>query len=168
MKKALRPLALIGCAAAACVSNTAPGNDREARLDPPERPAELAPAEAAIAGVDISLLHPQIITEADRSTIPALQAGCVFRFTRVGYPVFLYPAGAAAPGILKLNGRLVTLANEGGRRFESGGVEVRMRAVDGDARLDEPHDAELILMLPGARNELGYRGFATCGSDAAA
>lgn len=149
--------------AASCVSNTAPGNDREAALDPPEQPAEAAAADEAIAGVDPSLLHPQIITDMDRAGLHGEQARCVFRFTRVGFPVFLYSAGAAPAGIMKLNGKLVTLPGGADGRFASAGVTVELRRVDADAEVEQQHEADLILMLPGAPDELGYRGFSECG-----
>lgn len=146
--------------ATACVGNTAPGNDREAALDPPPRPAQTASAEAAIAGVDVSLLHPQIMTEADLASTPA---ECRFRFTRVGHPVFVYSLPAVEPGVVKLNGKLVPLDPDGNGRFASGGVSVELRRVDAEAGEPGPQATDLVLTLPGAPDELGYRGSSECG-----
>ena len=154
--------ALLG--AVACVDNTAPGNDREARLDPPERPAPTAAAEAAVSGVDVSLLHPQIMTDADRGAVPGPPPACTFRFTRVGYPVFLYATGPGGSGTIKLNGKLVTLPATSDGVFADGGVSVRVRMLEAEGEGQRP--AELVLRLPGARNELGYHGFTECGGAA--
>lgn len=152
--------------AGACLSNPAPGNDREAELDPPASPAEMAPVETALTGVDVSLLHPQIITGPDRTAVPEQPGRCAFRFTTVGFPVFFYSRAPGAAGVLKLNGKLVSLEGGADGRFASGGVSVHLRPLDTDARTDGRHRAELILRLPGAPHELGYHGFSECGAGA--
>lgn len=154
----------LAVATAGCVSNTSPGNDREAQLDPPAPAAEVLPAGAAITGVSPDLLQPEVITAADLAAVTLPAGGCSFRFTRVDFPAFLYTRGAGAGGIMKLNGRLATLEGSGSGDFASGGVRVRIRPVDGGSAAEAGlHQAELMLTLPGARHELGYRGFAECG-----
>lgn len=153
-------------AAGACIGNPAPGNDREAELDPPAPPAEMAPVETALAGVDVSLLHPQIITGPDRTAVPEQPGRCAFRFTTVGFPVFLYSRSPGTAGVLKLNGKLLSLEGGADGRFASGGVSVDLRPLDTEARAEGRHPSELILRLPGAPHELGYRGFSECGAGA--
>jgi hypothetical protein len=146
---------------ASCTSNTAPGNDREAQLDPAAPAAEIAQADAAIAGVETSLLHPEIMTDADLASIAAAPEQCLFRFTKVGLPVFVYRETGEA-GTIKLNGKLVPLPSGGQGSFASGPVRVQLRVIEADAEPEDQRLAELVLMLTGARDELGYRGFAEC------
>ena len=147
---------------AACASNTAPGNDREAELDPPQSPAPMANVDAAIAGVETTLLHPQVITDTDLAAVTLPAGGCSFRFTRVDFPIFLYSPAASGSGLMKLNGKLAMLEGRGVGEFASGGVRVQVRAVAETAEERELHQAELILMLPEGKHERGYRGFAQC------
>lgn len=146
---------------AGCVENTSPGNDRESQLDRAAPAAELVSASAAIAGVETSLLKPETMTEADVNSLGAGPNACVFRMTRVGYPVFIYSGGATASGTLKLNGKLVTLSGAGEGVFETGGVQVHLRPLE-EAEGAGQRGAELVLLLPGAPNELGFSGFAEC------
>lgn len=149
----------------ACTENTAPGNDREAALSPPEPPADVADAAAAAEGVATGLLVPQTMTDADMRNAPDVGNRCLFRFTRVGLPVFIY--GSA--GVVKLNGKLVALPGAGGdgpgadvRRYAADPVAVTVRPLDGAARDDGPVVAELVLQLAGASHELGYHGYTEC------
>ena len=148
-------------ATAGCVENTAPGNDREAELEAPAPAAPLAAAGAAISGVATGLLKPQIMTDADLGGVPDAARACRFRMTRVGFPTFLYPPGGAGDGVIKLNGKLVRLPGAAGE-FAADGVAVTLRELE-----DRPADgglvpAEMVLRLPGAPHELGFRGFAEC------
>jgi hypothetical protein len=149
----------LALAAAGCIDNTAPGNDREAELDPPPAPARMAAsAGAAIQGVAIGLLQPQIMTDADRASIPEAPDRCLFRMTRVGLPVLVYGSSA----VVKLNDRLVTLPAAGEGTYSADGVTVMVRPLEADEGDDGLVPAELVLRLPGAPNELGYHGFTGC------
>lgn len=144
--------------AAGCIDNPAPGNDREAELDPPARAAEVATAEAAISGVATGLLKPEIMTDADLESAPRIEDRCTFRFTRVGFPVLVY----GSSGVLKLNGKLVVLPRVGDGRYGAGGVEVRVRPLDGGAERETSFAAEMVVGLPGAPDELGFHGYSGC------
>lgn len=158
------PLVLLlaaGTLAAACVDNPAPGNDREAALDPPARPAQVATAEAALQGVSPHLVMPEIITDADQRNLPDVGGSCRFRMTRVGFPVVVY----GRSGIVKLNGKLVPLDGRGDGRFSAGGVEVSVRPLEdaGDGEDDGGQfPAEFVIRLPGASDELGFHGYGEC------
>lgn len=142
----------------ACVENTAPGNDREAALEPPAPPAELASAGAALQNVATGLIMPEIITDADRTNLPGGVERCTFRMTTVGMPVLFYDGTA----VIKLNGKLVPLDGQGEGRFGSGGVEVMVRPLDEAETGGGQFEAEFVLRLEGAPNELGFHGFAEC------
>lgn len=160
------PLALT-LLVAGCTENTAPGNDREAELAPPEPPAEVVDVGTATEGVATDMLIPQTLTDADLRNAPAVGEPCLFRFTRVGLPVFLY----GSVGVMKLNGKLVELPATGlngaradGRRYAADPVTVTVRPLDGVAPdAGELVVAELVLRRAGASHELGYHGFAECG-----
>lgn len=109
MKRAGNPakpvlvLIVLGLLLTGCTENTAPGNDRKAELDPPAIPAEVVSAGAALEGVDTSLLVPEIMTDADMTSLPDPGSRCLFRMTRVDHPVVVYGSMA----VVKLNGKLV-------------------------------------------------------------
>ena len=67
-------IAAIALPLAACNSNTAPGNDREAQLDPPATAAPIEDAASALANVSPGLMLPETMNSAD---IAALGAGQV-------------------------------------------------------------------------------------------
>lgn len=144
-----------------CIDNTAIGNDREAQIDPPEPPAEMAPPES-LAQIDPGLLKPQPIREADLASLRGSEALCRFRYTEVGFPVFLYPAAGDASAIIKLNGKLIPLPSAGESYAYAGGpVRALMRHPDGVPLAGE-EEAVLILRLDGASGELGFAGEAEC------
>lgn len=151
------PLVVLALGLGACTENTTPGNDREAQLSSPEPPAEVAGVEAVLEGAGGGL-HPQVITDPDLRSVADRGTRCLFRFTRVGFPVFAY----GATGIIKLNGKLVPLPRTGEGEFAEGGVTVTVRSLDEDADVTEPFHAELVLWLPEKDHELGYHGFAEC------
>lgn len=145
---------------AGCVSNTAPGNDREAELEPAAPAAPMASAAEATANVEPSLLFPETMTDADVRAAGSTVGNCRFRFTRVGFPVLLYSDGGTA--VVKMNGKLIPLQPAGAGHFADAGVDITLRPLD-DAELDEPQFAsELVLRLAGAPDELGFQGFAEC------
>ena len=142
----------------ACVDNTAPGNDREAERDPAAPAAEVMSASAALDGVATGLLMPEIMTDADLRNLPPTSEGaCMFRMTRVGFPVFVYGERA----VIKLNGKLVPLAASGAGEYVADGVTATVRPLDG-AEAGTLFAAEFVLRLPGAPNELGFHGFSQC------
>lgn len=152
------PLLVLGLVAAACTENTAPGNDREAELSPPEAPAEVAGVGAAIEGVGTELLVPQTMTDADLRNVRDMEYRCVFRFTRVGLPVFAY----GSTGVVKLNDKLVPIPATADGRYAAEGVTVTVRPLTRDAGGGEPFVGELVLRLPNAPHERGYHGFSEC------
>jgi hypothetical protein len=141
-----------------CVDNAAPGNDREASLDPPSTGAEVAAVGEALEGVATELLAPQIMTDADLRNLPQAGDRCLFRFTRVGHPVFVY---GASTGTIKLNGKLVPLPARGSDRYAEEGVRVTVRPLD-ERKATGQFGVELVLRLQGAPDELGYHGFSEC------
>ena len=143
---------------AGCTANTAPGNDREAQLDPPARPAEVMPAGAALQGIATSLVIPQTMTAADLENVPDMPGGCMFRMTGVGEPVVVYGPQA----VVKLNGHLVPLPAVGSGRYGAEDVTVVVRPLNEPAEREGSFAAEFVLRLPGAPHELGYHGFAEC------
>jgi hypothetical protein len=155
------PLVVLALSLGACTENTAPGNDREARLSPPEPPAEVASVEAALEGAGGGL-YPEVMTDPDLGRVADRGTRCLFRFTRVGLPVFAY----GTTGVIKLNGKLVPLPHTGEGQFAEGGVAVTVRSLDDDADVAEPFHAELVLWLPEKDHELGYHGFAECDTPA--
>lgn len=151
-------LALTTVSLSGCLENPAPGNDREAELDPPATAAEMASAEQALAGVSVGLVMPEIMTDADQATLPAVGGACLFRMTTVGFPVAVYGASS----VLKLNGKLVRLTREAEGRYGDGGVSVAFRPLDGGVERGGSFPAEMVVRLPGAADELGFHGYSTC------
>lgn len=156
----LAPLVVVALLTAACTDNSAPGNDREAQVSPPEPPAEVASVGAAIKGVDTGTLIPQAMTDGDLGNVPDLRERCLFRFTRVGLPVFIY----GETGVMKLNGKLASLPGTGEGEFAADGLTVTVRPLEDDPTEGEPFIAELVLHLPDKDHELGYHGFSECDS----
>ena len=148
---------------AACNSNTAPGNDQEAEL---EAPAEAAPhrsAQEALSGIATAAVQPETMTEADLESLGGIEDRCVLRLTEVALPSFVY-GGAEADGTIKLNGSLITLAAGEDGIFRDGELTVQVRRIDTEAAAEDPREAEMIVRLPGAADELGFRGYEICGN----
>lgn len=158
----IRTLTAIAAAAAlaACNSNQAPGNDRAAGREAPAAAAPQMDARAALANVATAALQPETMTEADIASVAGPAGGCAFAMTRVGFPSFLYGEGDA-PGIVKLNGKLIALPASGDGYYREDGLVIRLRPLEPQAG-DDMHAAELVIMLPGAPDELGFHGFARC------
>lgn len=148
----------LGPLLAGCVDNTAPGNDREAGLEPPARPAETATVGEATRGVAPALLFPQTLTDVDLENVPAGERPCRFHFTAIGLPALAYGSTA----VLKVNDRLVALPQAGTGRYAEGPIEVTVRPLEEPDGAGGSFEAELVLRLAGARDELGYHGFSTC------
>ena len=155
-------LALAAASAlAACNSNTAPGNDQEAER---EAPAEAAPqmgASEALSGIATGTIQPETMTDADVASLGGLDGRCTLRLTEVGLPSLLY-GGEAREATIKLNGKLITLPSTGENLYRDGGLSVRFRPVDEEAGRGGRREAEMIVMLPGAEDELGFRGYEVC------
>lgn len=148
-----------GLAWAGCVENTAPGNDREAELEPPARPARVVSAASGIQGVAPHLLKLEIMTDADIAAAPrAGEDACRFRYTRVGFPVLLY----GSSGVAKVNGKLVSLERVDSGRYESGGVRVTVEPLEENETTNGISRARMTVRFPGAPNELGFHGFSDC------
>jgi hypothetical protein len=101
------------------------------------------------------------MTEADIASLSPAAGTCLFRYTEVGMPIFLYPADGTAAATIKLNGKLIELPPAGGSAFADGGVRVEMNHPDGVPQ-DGQGEGELILRLEGATDELGFRAAAEC------
>lgn len=146
---------------AACNSNSAPGNDREAQIDAAPTPAPRMGAAEALAGIATAAIQPETMTNADIAALGGLEGRCAIRLTEVSEPSFVYqPQGT---GAIRLNGKLIVLPPSGGERFADGGLTVTLRPVEGEGDAGLP-EYEMIVMLPGAADELGFRGYRDCTS----
>lgn len=99
------------------------------------------------------------MSEADLAVIGGLEGRCAVRLTEVAFPSFVFTRGGE--GTIKLNGKLVPLPAAGEGRFASGNLSVTLRPRDesGDAGLQ---GMDMIVLLPGEEDELGYAGFVDC------
>ena len=149
---------------AACNQNTALGNDREARLEPAPSPAPIASAQVALANVAPAIIKPETMSDADIEALGGRAGRCAVKLTEVGFPSFLYEPGSS--GAIKLNAKLIPLPSTGAGRFEAGDLLITIRALDdeGNAGLQA---MEMIVVPPGAEDEIGYHGYGQCfGGDA--
>lgn len=151
-------LLLVGLFATACEENSAPGNDREAQISPPEKPAELVSLGEAIEGVGADLLLPQAMTDADLRNVPAEAKDCLFGYTQVSEPVFAY----GATGVLKVNHKLAPLPASPDGRYSAEHVTVVVRPIEEPREGGEPFEAQLVVSLPGADHERGFHGSSRC------
>lgn len=150
-----------GLALAGCNSNTAPGNDKEAALDAPAKAVPQADAASALAGVATGGVQPETMTPADLASVGGIDGRCVIRLTEVGAPSLLY-SGSADAATVKLNGKLITLPSAGEGNYADGGLTIAVNPVDAAAKPGERRETEMVIMLPGAKDELGYRGYSVC------
>ncbi len=150
-----------GLALAGCNSNTAPGNDKEAQLDSPAKAVAQADAASALAGIATGAIQPETMTPADIASLGGNAGRCLFSMTEVGFPSMVYGGGTNAATV-RLNGKLITLPSSGEGKYTGGGLSVAVRPVDAKAGRGERREAEMVIMLPGAKDELGYRGFSMC------
>ena len=150
------PLAL---SLAGCNRNTATGNDREAQLDPAPSAAEIASATEALRNVSTALIKPETMSPADIAALGGLTGKCAVRLTEVAFPSFVYESGVR--GVIKLNGKLIPLPATGQNSFRSGelGVTLLPNDEEGDAGLPA---IDMIVVPPGAEDELGYAAFVEC------
>lgn len=143
----------------ACNSNSSPSADREAQVDPPPTPAPMMRAAEALSGIAVEAIQPETMSDADIAALGGMAGRCVIRLTSVAFPSFLYEPGGA--GTIKLNGKLITLPRPGDQRFADGGLSVLLRPVGGAGNSGLPEE-DMIVMLPGAKDELGFRGYRQC------
>lgn len=146
---------------AACNSNSAPGNDQEAALEAPATASQQASAADALSGIATGAIQPETMTDADTASLGGTDGRCVFRMTEVGYPSFLY-GGSGGTGTIKLNGTLITLPAVGNGRYQDGGLRVTLTPIDAETGRGDRREAEMIVQLPGAPDELGFRGYEQC------
>lgn len=151
------PLLVLG----GCNRNTAPGNDREAQLDAAPTPAPHKAAAAALSGIATEAVQAETMTDADLASLGGPAGKCLIRLTRVGLPSFVHD-GLDRSGAIKLNGALIPLRAERPGLFSADGLRVAIRPLAPQAGSDGVREAEMIVMLPGARDELGYRGYEDC------
>ncbi len=143
----------------ACNDNTSPGADREAPIDPATRAAPQMSAGDALAGITNEAIQPEFLTDADLSALGGLAGKCAIRMTSVAFPAFVFEAGRS--GVIKLNGKLISLPVIGDSRFAEDNLTVWLRAIDGEGNTGLS-EHEMIVMLPGAKEELGFRGYLQC------
>lgn len=150
------PLSL---ALASCNENTAVGNDREAQVEAPPTPSPVVEAEAALENVATALIKPETMSNADIQALGGRAGRCAIVLTEVAFPSFLYEPGG--PGVIKLNGKLIPLPMVREGQFAAGGLSVTLRPLDeeGDAGLQAMN---MIIVPPGAEDEVGYSGFVQC------
>ncbi|MGB7406624.1 MAG: DUF6692 family protein [Pacificimonas sp.] len=140
---------------AACNSNTAPGNDRMAELEAAPSAAPQASAAGALESVAPEGLYPGILTDADIASIGDISNLCMFRMDRVGFPAFVH--GGNGGGTIKLNGKLIALSQGGNGTYFDGGLIVEL-----DENAGSGDDAKMIIRIPGATDELGFRVYSSC------
>lgn len=157
--KRLMILAPLLLSAAACNTNSAPGADREAEGAPPPTAAPVRSASDALANLSPGILAPETMSRADLAALGS-GARCRFLMTEVAFPSFaMDPDGF---GYLKLNGSLVRIPRAGAERWADAGLIVQLRDVPGESGDAGLPAQEMLIALPGAKDELGYRGYSRC------
>lgn len=143
-----------------CNRNTAQGNDREAQLDAAPTPAPIEDAGSALANVDKALLKPETMSGADLAALGGLAGKCAVRLTEVAHPSLVFTPETA---VIKLNGKLIPLRAVGADHYRGDGASLTLRPNGdrGDAGLE---GIDMILVPPGAKDEIGYAGFRDCGT----
>lgn len=157
--KGFRVLAALPLMLAACNSNTAAGADREAHTEAAPTAAPQMSAAEALSGIATEAIALETLSDADIASLGGYEGHCVFRTTKVAFPSFYYRPGDA--GAIKLNGKLIPLSASEEGRFSDGDLAVELRSARGEGGAG-PSEHELILMLPEAKDELGYRGYLQC------
>ena len=145
---------------AGCNENTAVGNDREAQLEPAPTPAPIMGATAALENIATTIIKPETMSVADIQALGGRDGRCAILLTEVAFPSFLYEPGGT--GVIKLNGKLIPLPSSGADSFADGGLSVTLVPLEdeeGDAGLEA---MEMIVVPPGAKDEIGYSGFVQC------
>ena len=149
----------VALALSGCNQNSAIGNDREAALDPPPSASPIADADDALKNVSTGLVKPETLSNADIEAIGGIAGKCVFKLTEVSFPVLVYEPRDG--GHIKLNGTLIPLSRLDEQRFSSGALRAAVRPLDGSGNAGYGA-SELVVVTPGAKDELGYHGYAAC------
>ncbi|MCT2559618.1 hypothetical protein N0B51_11570 [Tsuneonella sp. YG55] len=157
-------LAALPLALAACNQNTSAGADREAEVAPPPTAAPRAGAAEALSGIATQAIAVETLTDADLAALGQDAGSCRIVLTEVGKPSLAYEDGVRAT--IKLNGKLITLPGSGSGEYADAGLRVALREVPGEGDAGLPEE-EMIVVLPGAKDELGYRGYRQCSADEA-
>ena len=152
--------ALLALGLGGCNRNSAPGNDREAQIDAAPAPSPIEDAGSAIANVDKALLKPETMSQADLAALGGLAGKCAVRLTEVALPSLVFTPETA---VIKLNGKLIPLRAVRTDHYRGDGTSLTLRPNEdrGDAGLE---GIDMILVPPGARDEVGYAGFRDCGT----
>ena len=155
-----RAILLIGALSlTACNENTALGNDRAAQLQPAPTPAPVVPAQAALANVAPAIIKPETMSLADLQALGGRTGLCAMKLTEVAYPSFLFAPGVT--GVIKLNGKLIPLPEVREGVYQSGGLTVSIRLLEDEGNAGS-QGMQMIVVPPGAADELGYHGYVEC------
>jgi|TARA_R100000501_G_scaffold18540_1_gene40548 hypothetical protein len=158
MRKVIAITAL-SLALAACNQNTAVGNDREAQVEPAPTPAPIENAATALRNVSTAIIKPETMSNADIQALGGKQGRCEVILTEVAFPSFLYePSGQ---GAIKLNGTLIPLTSTGPNRFSDGELTVQLNLLDEEGNAGS-QGMQMIVVPPGAEDEIGYNGYVRC------
>lgn len=157
------PLTMLAAtlAIAGCNSNSGPGNDKERQLDSPTASAPKMGAVEALSGVATDAVQVETMSDADVAGVGGLVGKCTIRLTAIGFPSFLRD-GAGKNGIIKLNGKLIPLRSSGDGLYTDGGLRVVLKPIEKSFGSDGMRKADMIVMLPDAKDELGYRAYEKC------
>jgi hypothetical protein len=167
MRAALALIAPAALVLSGCSRDSRPDDDLS-QIRPPQ-PIRVGDAAEAVSTSHIPTLDPATMTSAEISRLLGPGDHCVFRYTSGGKPVLAVRSspGAAAIGVIKLNGVLAPLRSEalGQRRlaFTSQPVRLELELLEGgdfDTR-GELREAELRFLV-GKALEAGYRGYYGC------
>lgn len=160
MRSAASIAAAVLLVLSACNRNTATGNDTEAQLDHAPMPAPIMPASEALSGIATEAVAVETMNDNEVASLGLAQQ-CSIRLTAVGFPSFVYGSPESV-GYIKLNSKLIPLPWRGDGIFADDDLRVLIRPADEEFGSDGMREAEMILMLPGARQEKGYRGYEFC------
>lgn len=152
-------LAALALPLAGCNQNTAVGNDREAQVEAPPTPSPVMGASAALQNVATAIIKPETMSNADVQALGGKRGRCEVILTEVAFPSFLYEPGGA--GAIKLNGKLIPLPSAGENRFADGELSVTLRLLEEEGNAGS-QGMEMIIVPPGAKDEIGYHGYVRC------
>ena len=152
-------LALLPLVLTACNENTSPGPDREAQLAAAPTPSAIASAAEALDGIATESVTVEPMTSADIAALGEAAGDCRFVMTEVAFPSLAYEPGVRAT--IKLNGKLIIMPATGPHSYEEGPLRVLLRPLEGEGDAGLPME-EMIVLLPGAEDERGYRGYRQC------
>lgn len=146
---------------AGCNRNSSPGNDRAAQIDAAPAPAPHMRATEALSGIATDAIQAETMNDADIASLGGANGKCLIRLTRVGFPSFVHN-GPGRTGVIKLNGKLIPMRADRTGLFSDAGLRVAIRPVNTRFNANGLREADMIVMLPGAKDEIGYRGYEDC------